>query len=132
MSIVKFKNSELLAVNNGLVALAKETLSAGTKNLISKANKVVLGHYTAYNEIYADLLKKGGATPNEQGHLFLPFDKQSEEWKKENNELQDQIIEMDIQLIDWLKIELTPEGKERDLNAPYDFELLSPLFINKP
>ncbi len=120
MNILLHKG-DLLNIIISLNNLQNEKLSISTKFDIQKINYLLGQEYKSFNEEYSFLLKEHGAI-QDGDKLFIEHPTQ--EALSELNELNNQIVEISIEPIDYNKI------KDIETNNNYDLNLLKQLFIN--
>lgn len=121
---VKIKNINLLPTAEQMSLLLKEKISFGTKNRIQKIIKEVMVHHNPFNTLWCELLKAHGGTEID-GKIELPDPKNPpEEFVKEFKELCEDEVTLNVDLIDYSKLESI------ESENVYSEELLKPFFEN--
>lgn len=127
---VNILNERLSDVFRQLKSLRAETLTAGTKNILSKIIVVMKSHVVDYENSLLEMIIKHGGVKTQDGGYLDPI-KITPEFLHEKKELdQTEIKDIEVPPVDFNKILVDIIGSERDLKGDYDFVELSQFFEN--
>ena len=107
------------------MGLLNEKLTIGTKSRMQKIVNLLEAEYKEYQKLFIELLKKYGATEENEGHLSLAPEKRTPEFNEEFQELLTQKITLGaFDRVNFKQIE------DIESEAVYAIDLLAPRFIS--